>query len=270
MSIDSNAKIISVVGGCRRSGRWIVPEKTKMITLFGRAIIDLREAQTSAEELEFSCLSVFANITFLVPDGAEVRPSGIAILGSSRSTVPLSTESCPLPPMSVDATTAFGRLRIRTTDHEPDDAGERRRFWRRRRSTTQPAEGESVPLPTDAPPPVPAPGMDMADTVRSVASAAEATQLPGASSRPNPPEPVQPATSTPVEMPPYDLSAPIERFPGDDDHSPIHGVAPPADLSDLDDPRVDRQPQREASVTATARTAPEASNASEAEEGAAS
>ncbi|MFV2040274.1 MAG: hypothetical protein ACC660_08520, partial [Acidimicrobiales bacterium] len=73
MSKDSNAKIFSIIGSGRRSGRWIVPAKTNMKTFFGRAIIDLRDAQTDAEELEFTCLSVLANVTFIVPEGAEVR-----------------------------------------------------------------------------------------------------------------------------------------------------------------------------------------------------
>ena len=43
-----------------------------MMTLLGRAVIDLHDASSSAEELEFTCLSVFANITFTVHENAEV------------------------------------------------------------------------------------------------------------------------------------------------------------------------------------------------------
>nr|WHW29328.1 hypothetical protein [uncultured bacterium] len=178
MSIESNAKIVSVVGGCRRSGRWIVPAETNMMTLFGRAVIDLREADTTAEQLEFTCFSVFANITFLVPEGAEVRPSGMAILGSSRSVVPTSDVVCHLPPMSVDATTIFGRIRIRTTDHDPED-GEKVSFWKRfRRDATPPLADAEDANPTD--------GVDFRDTP------APPTQTPA------PAEPAAPAVAAPA------------------------------------------------------------------------
>lgn len=114
MSTEANAQIISVIGGCRRAGRWLVPSKTKVMTFFGRATIDLREAQTSADELIFDCMSAFATITFIVPEGAEVRPSGMAILASARSDVPVEVGGCHLPKIAIDAITLFGRFRIVT------------------------------------------------------------------------------------------------------------------------------------------------------------
>ena len=114
MSTEANAQIISVIGGCRRAGRWLVPSKTKVMTFFGRATIDLREAQTSADELAFDCMSAFASITFIVPEGAEVRPSGVAILASARSDVPVEVGGCHLPRIAIDAVTLFGRFRVVT------------------------------------------------------------------------------------------------------------------------------------------------------------
>jgi len=217
MSKDSNAKIFSVVGGCRRSGRWLVPAKTKMMTLFGRAVIDLRHAQTAAEEIEFTCLSVFANITFLVPEGAEVRPSGLAIFGSSRSTVPLSDTPCELPPMSIDATTVFGRLRVRTTEEDPEHEPRKRRS-RGRRKTAAPVE--AVATVASAEPDTP--GVDTLDV-----SAAAAP----------------PPAAKPEPKPSTDLSAPITAFVTDDDPPADTGFVtddPPADTGFVtDDPPAD-------------------------------
>ncbi len=192
MSIESNAKIVSVVGGCRRSGRWIVPAETDMMTLFGRAVIDLREARTSAEQLEFTCLSVFANITFLVPEGAEVRPSGMAILGSSRSTVPISDVECHLPPMSVDATTIFGRIRIRTTDLDPEDS-DKTSFWSRfKRDKQTPAEpagtrdGGVDLQDTPAEPATPEPGLGAPAPVAAAAAPARVGSIDALGGPPEP------------------------------------------------------------------------------------
>ncbi|MEM7286291.1 MAG: hypothetical protein AAF480_08075 [Actinomycetota bacterium] len=114
MSTEANAQIISVIGGCRRAGRWLVPAKTKVMTFFGRATIDLRQAQTTADELAFDCMSAFASITFIVPEGAEIRPSGMAILASARSEVPVEVGGSHLPKIAIDAVTLFGRFRIVT------------------------------------------------------------------------------------------------------------------------------------------------------------
>lgn len=219
MSTDSNAKIFSVIGGCGRSGRWLVPEKTNMMTLFGRAVIDLRDARTNAEELEFTCLSVFANITFIVPEGAEIRPSGMAIFGSSRSTVPTSGAPCDLPPISIEATTVIGRLRIRTTEEVPDHDLSRRK--RRRQSKTR---GSVASTQTVAD--VPA----IVEQPTSVASAPPAGIADAEPPRETGPE----VATTPREAmtPKADLSRPITAFqpvPAED-RSPVHGVAVPPSI----------------------------------------
>lgn len=201
MSKDANAKIFSIIGSGSRSGRWLVPARTNMKTLFGRAVIDLRDAQSSAEEIEFTCLSILANVTFIVPEGAEVRPSGMAIFGSSRSTVPLSDKECDLPAISVDATTIFGRLRIRTTELDPAKEAKKARKAERKKA---PAPVAAEPAPAAAPVAEPAP--------------AEAADSDSAES---------PADDTPKAEAPTDLSAPIELFDPDGDTSPMEGVEVP-------------------------------------------
>ncbi len=157
MGMDDDAQIFSIIGGAKRSGRWRVPASTRTMTLFGRCLIDLRQAETTADELSFSCVSAFAGVTFIVPEGAEVRPSGMAILGSARSLVPVSDTPAHLPPISIDAVTVMGRLRIRTTDEEPEE--ELRDSWReRRRAKKEAARAEkaaraaAAAVPVDAAP----------------------------------------------------------------------------------------------------------------------
>jgi hypothetical protein len=148
MGMDDDAQIFSVIGGAKRSGRWRVPASTRTLTLFGRCLIDLRQAETTADELSFSCISAFAAVTFIVPEGAEVRPSGVAVLGSARSLVPASDTPANLPPISIDAITVLGRLRIRTTDEEPEE--ELRDSWRERRRARKAAKQAEKAKPTDS------------------------------------------------------------------------------------------------------------------------
>ncbi|MEM9034393.1 MAG: hypothetical protein AAGA99_08625 [Actinomycetota bacterium] len=130
---EDEARIVSVVGGARRTSRWKVPEDTSVLTLFGRCLLDLRQAETDADELWFSIVSVFATVEVIVPEGTVVQPSGMAFLGGSSCEVPLSSSRSQLPPIEIDAITVFGSLRIHVGQRE------RVSLWRRifRRGTAK-------------------------------------------------------------------------------------------------------------------------------------
>ncbi len=244
MNPDSDAKIFSAIGRCGRSGRWLVPERTSMLTLFGSAVVDLRDARATAEAIEFTCTSVFATVTFIVPEGAEIRPSGIAVFGSARSTVPLTDEACHLPSMAIDAVTIFGRLRIRTTEEAPEET--RRGRWRERRraksiAAAPSAEIEPPEVRERTPPATPV------DPVPSPVSETPAPVVEDAA----PPAGVDPLDSREV-----DLSAPIAAFsePDDtdlDDTSPLHDVEVP---SSMDNTILDESEPSTSSVDEVAET----------------
>jgi hypothetical protein len=222
MSTESNAKIFSVIGGCRRSGRWLVPHETAMLTLFGRAVIDLRQARTTAEELEFTCTSVFANVTFIVPEGAEVRPSGMAIFGSSKSVVPVSEVACELPSMAIEATTVFGRLRIRTTEEAPiEDETRRQRRRRRKAEARRQVQGEPAAIADGTP------------AAGATQPAAAPLFVPVDTSQFGRPDPVLGPEAFAPAAPPKDLSSPIEAFgePPEPERSPLTAADVPGSLA---------------------------------------
>lgn len=116
---DDEARIVSVIGGARRTSRWRIAEDTGVLTLFGRCLLDLREAETEANELWFSVASVFAVVEIIVPEGTIVQPSGMAFLGVSSCEVPRSKRSGPLPAIEIDSVTVFGSLRIHVGQRPP-------------------------------------------------------------------------------------------------------------------------------------------------------
>lgn len=116
---DDHLSIVSVFGGNRRGGRWRVPESTSITALFGRAFLDLREAECSAKQISVTCMSVFAGVTILVPEGADVRPAGTAILASSSCHIPMTDTRSLLPPILVSSTTILGKLRVQTIEVPP-------------------------------------------------------------------------------------------------------------------------------------------------------
>lgn len=133
------AKIMSIFGGSRRHGRWRVPEKTTVLALFGRCVIDLRDATADADDIRINATSVFASVLILVPDGADVLPSGTAVLASAACLVPPADGSSPLPPVRVESTTVLGKLRIQVLSDE--EAGlPKKRWWQRRKGGMPPKE----------------------------------------------------------------------------------------------------------------------------------
>ncbi len=139
---DDEARIVSVIGGARRTSRWRIAEDTSVLTLFGRCLLDLREAETEADELWFSVASVFATVEIIVPEGTIVQPSGMAFLGASSCEVPRSKRRGPLPAIEIDSVTVFGSLRIHV-GQRPPRVGLLRRLFRR---------GAKRPPPAPAPP----------------------------------------------------------------------------------------------------------------------
>ena len=116
---EETLRIVSVLGGSRRVGRWRIPSSTSVMALFGRTTLDLREAESQASEIEIRCLSVFAGVTILVPKGADVRPAGTAILASTSCDIPANDEPAMLPPVLISATTVLGKLHIQTEERPP-------------------------------------------------------------------------------------------------------------------------------------------------------
>lgn len=141
--MDDEASIVSIIGSCRRTNRWRIAEETSVKTLFGRCYLDMREADCDAKLIELDIVSVFANVTIIVPDGCDIRPSGGAILGSFSCLVPVSDKTCKLPPIEIESNTIFGRLRIATISEIP---AKKKRRWRRKQQAITP------PLVTPAEP----------------------------------------------------------------------------------------------------------------------
>lgn len=107
-------KMLAILGRCRRAGRWRVGGRVGILTLLGRCYLDMSDAIIDEGRLRMKVTVVFGAATFIVPDGAEVRPSGMAFLASSSVDVPPDDPRSDLPTIEMEWTCLFGRLRIIT------------------------------------------------------------------------------------------------------------------------------------------------------------
>lgn len=74
-------RIIAVFGGAVRRGTWQVPPATTIVTVFGGASLDLRNAVLPRQEFEIRAVSVFGGVSIIVPPEMRVIDSGVAVFG---------------------------------------------------------------------------------------------------------------------------------------------------------------------------------------------
>ena len=75
------SRIIAVFGGATRKGAWRVPPSSTVVTVFGGADIDLRDAILPGQEITIRAVSVFGGLSIIAPPEMRVIDSGVAICG---------------------------------------------------------------------------------------------------------------------------------------------------------------------------------------------
>ena len=81
----SNAEargVVSIFGDNRKVGRWIVPERFRVFSVFGSAKVDLREAVLQYPVTVIEALGICADIQIIVPPDVIVECDGDALLGA--------------------------------------------------------------------------------------------------------------------------------------------------------------------------------------------
>jgi hypothetical protein len=109
-------KMLAVLGRCRRTGRWRVASRTSVLALLGSCSLDMRHSfvEDGLDRMRMKVTVVLGSATFLLPEGAEVRPSGLSLLSASSVNVPEHPEEAELPLLDIEWTSVLGRLRIMT------------------------------------------------------------------------------------------------------------------------------------------------------------
>src|SRR5207248_2319799 len=72
---------LSVFGSSERKGRWRVPARAWVVSVFGAARLDLWQAELDAPETTIIALSLFGGCDIRVPQGVEVDLVGFALFG---------------------------------------------------------------------------------------------------------------------------------------------------------------------------------------------
>jgi hypothetical protein len=78
---DRTRPIIAIFGGAVRKGVWRVPRTSVIVTVFGGADIDLREAILPGRDITIRAVAVFGGMNVTVPPEMHVVDSGVAVFG---------------------------------------------------------------------------------------------------------------------------------------------------------------------------------------------
>jgi hypothetical protein len=74
--------IVAIFSASRKQGRWVVPRHVRVLSIFGNATVDLREAILQYRETVIEAQAVLAEIQIIVPPDVIVECDGDALLGS--------------------------------------------------------------------------------------------------------------------------------------------------------------------------------------------
>ena len=116
MAKSKPTRMLAVLGRCRRTGRWRLASRSTVLALLGVCHLDLRNSFVETERIRVKVTVLFGSATFIVPNGAEVRPSGLSLLGGSIVDVPEHEDTSELPTLEIDWISILGRIRIVTED----------------------------------------------------------------------------------------------------------------------------------------------------------
>jgi Domain of unknown function (DUF1707)/Cell wall-active antibiotics response 4TMS YvqF len=114
------ARIIAVFGGAMRRGTWRVPPETTIVTVFGGAVLDLRDAVLPGQEFSIRAVSVFGGVQIIVPPHMQVIDSGLAVFGGRD--VPGDTDESgrpDAPVLRLAGACVFGGISVERKPSDP-------------------------------------------------------------------------------------------------------------------------------------------------------
>lgn len=117
--VPAGQPAVAVFAGAERRGRFVVPERTSAVAVFGGVELDLSEAVLAATHVEITAVAVFGGIEIVVPHGVAVDLQGFAIFGGREA--PRDTVIPPpgAPVITVSGFAMFGGIEVRRPKVSP-------------------------------------------------------------------------------------------------------------------------------------------------------
>jgi uncharacterized protein DUF1707 len=110
----STRRLVSVLAGLERRGRWRLASDTVAVTFLGGVDLDLREAEIESSESRLTLYTILGGADIKVPEGVDLEVGGFSFLGGKD----VRGGSRPVPPgapkLTVRAFTILGGVSVTT------------------------------------------------------------------------------------------------------------------------------------------------------------
>ncbi|MDT4946509.1 MAG: hypothetical protein QOH14_3242, partial [Pseudonocardiales bacterium] len=125
--------LVAAIANERVAGHWTAPSRLTAVAVLGDVIIDLRTAELRGEELSIQATALVGDVHVVVPPGATVELSGIAVLGRKKLAVEPADFALAVPVVRVSAFAMIGDVIVAT---QPPTSRTRSAWarWRNRKS----------------------------------------------------------------------------------------------------------------------------------------
>lgn len=112
-------RVSAVFGEHKQRGRWRLPRRLSVRSIFGSAKLDLREAMIDADAAQDRIVDIEVRVVFgeaklTVPEGVEVEMIGTAMFGTRHLQLAAVPRRQGTPLLRIHTRVAFGELQIRS------------------------------------------------------------------------------------------------------------------------------------------------------------
>src|ERR1700685_3446076 len=107
-------RLVAVFGGISRKGRWHPEPLTRILTVFGGAELDLREAVLPGREITIDAVAVCGGVSITVPREMRVIDTGSAIMGGREIAGDSAESAAPdAPVLRITGTCVCGGVEVK-------------------------------------------------------------------------------------------------------------------------------------------------------------
>lgn len=107
-------KIVAVMSGNKRKGRWLVRRRTRAVAFWGSVHLDLRDAVIESDVVDIEARAVMGGITVIVPAGIAVEMTGTVVMGGGSCRTTGATPATEGPLVRVRASGLWGSVTVRS------------------------------------------------------------------------------------------------------------------------------------------------------------
>ncbi|MDS1270032.1 DUF1707 domain-containing protein [Lipingzhangella sp. LS1_29] len=108
-------RIVAILSGTDRTGRWLVEPQTQLTVLLGGADLDLREAVLAERQVVIQCAVILGGADLTVPPGIRVVNQVNSVLGGVEVASELQTPTTDAPTVRLTGTCLLGGIDVHTT-----------------------------------------------------------------------------------------------------------------------------------------------------------